>query len=390
MMKKYFKYLLLTVFTGAASGLLSSAFLHSLNLATELRITNPEFIYALPLFGILFALIIKRIPHDVNQGVPYLLSEIENEKAKVSVWMAPYIFITSIGTHIFGGSAGREGVGVIMGASISHLPTKIFKDLNKENLRALLIYTGIAAGFASIFGTPFAAFIFAFELHHFKEIKRVDLLFFTAIACASATFIANILGPAHAHFQVILPTSTSIVWYLIIASLCSGLGANIFYFGMKYYTKAISLICKSLEIKLFTGSLLIVALVLITNGHDYIGIGTHIINDSFIHERSIQDFFLKALLTIMTLSIGFKGGEVTPLFFMGATLTNAVSSKLGLMSFSFSSALGMVGLFGAVTNTPLASSIMAMELFGPRIGCFTLISCYFAKFMMGKRSIYRH
>lgn len=390
MMKKYFKYLLLTIFTGAASGLLCSTFLHSLNFVTELRIKHPEFIYGLPLFGIIFAFIVKRIPHYVNQGVPYLLSEIDNEKAKVSAWMAPYIFITSIGTHLFGGSAGREGVGVIMGASVSHLPTKIFKDLNKENLRALLIYTGIAAGFASIFGTPYAAFIFAFELHHFKEIKRVDLLFFTAIACASAAFIAHLLGPVHSHFQVILPPSSTIAWYLIIASLCSGLGANIFYFGMKYYTKAISFLCKGLEIKIFVGSLLIIALVFMTNGHDYIGIGTDIINDSFIHERSIQDFLIKALMTIMTLSIGFKGGEVTPLFFMGATLTNAVSSMFGLMSFSFSSALGMVGLFGAVTNTPLASSVMAMELFGPKVGCLTLISCYLAKFMMGKRSIYRH
>lgn len=384
------KFIFLALFTGVLSGLLSSFFLYTLKFVTNYRGNHPFLIYFLPIFGLAFAFIIKKIPHHINQGVPYLLSEVENERAKVSVWMTPFIFISSIGTHLFGGSAGREGVGVIMGASISHLLPQIYSLFASKKNRAFLIYTGMAAGFSSIFGTPLAAIFFAFELHHFKEFKKIDLIVYTSISSFSAFLISHFIGPIHGSFNVSFDYDWNILFYVMVAAMTSGIGANIFYFGMKYYTKAISYFFKQIETKLFFGSVIIVALVITTNGHDYIGIGSTFIEQSFFRERSLYDFFMKCLLTISTLSIGYKGGEVTPLFFMGATFANALSVKVGLTNFALSSALGMVGLFGAVTATPLASAFIAYELFGYKVGVLALATSFIAKKLMGTRSVYRH
>ena len=387
-MSKILKISCIALLVGSFSGILSSLFLHALSDVTEIREDYPYLIWGLPLFGIIFGYCIKRTPHHINQGVPYIISNLDNHQSPISVWMAPFIFITSLGTHLFGGSAGREGVGVIMGASIAQLTPRL--GLTSIELRAHLIYAGIAAGFSSIFGTPLAAIIFAFELHQFKDIKKTYLLLTTALSSLAGWFVTHNLGPHHQVFEVNFTLNNETLYYLLIASITAGLGAHIFYWGLKYYTQFISKIFPQIIWKLFFGGFLVSATVFLSGGHQYIGIGTDVIAQSFITQMVPFDFIMKCLLTIMTLSIGFKGGEVTPLFFMGATLSNSTASLLNLKNFSLSSSLGMVSLFGAVTGTPMASAIMGAELFGWKVGVLSIVCCYLARLIMGKRSIYRH
>lgn len=387
-MSKILKISCIAILAGSFSGILSSLFLHSLSWVTEIRQSHSYLIWGLPLFGLFFGYSIKRIPHHINQGVPYIISNLDNHQSPISFWMAPFIFITSLGTHLFGGSAGREGVGVIMGASIAQLTPRL--GLTSIELRAHLIYAGIAAGFSSIFGTPLAAIIFAFELHQFKDIKKTHLLLTTALSSLTGWFVTHNLGPHHQVFEVNFTLNNETLYYLLIASITAGLGAHFFYWGMKYYTHFISRLFPKVQWKLFFGGFFISAVVFLSEGHQYIGIGTEMIGRSFITQMMPYDFIMKCLLTIMTLSIGFKGGEVTPLFFMGATLSNSTASLLNLKNFSLSSSLGMVSLFGAVTGTPLASAIMGAELFGWEVGVLSLACCFLARLLMGRRSIYRH
>ncbi len=387
-MPKILTTLILLAYVGVISGTLSSAFLYSLNYVTSLRVSHPMLIFGLPFYGYIFGLFIKRIPHYINQGVPYIIKEIDNPNEKVSTLTAPFIFISSLGTHLFGGSAGREGVGVLMGASAAHILPKAHPTFKR--LRTHLIYAGVAAGFSSMFGTPLAGLVFAFEIHRFKEIRQIDLIISTLLSSFIADRITRYLGPNHHDYTVLLNWDWSLIYQAIIIGIISGVGAVIFFYGMKTFTGLISKTIHSPEWKLFVGGALVSAIIYLTGGYDFSGIGTHMIEHSFIGPMQISDYFLKCLLTVITLSVGFKGGEVTPLFFMGSTLSNSVMSFLNFENYQFNSALGMTAIFGAVTNSPLASTIVACELFGWEIGIFAMISSFVAKFLMNGNSIYRH
>lgn len=387
-MPKISTLFILAPLIGLISGLCSSAFLYALNWVTQFRIDHSYLVMSLPLFGLVMGWVIKSLPHHVNQGVPYILEELDNEKAEVSIWMTPFIFITSLGTHLFGGSAGREGVGVIMGASSAHIFPKLsdkFKDL-----RSYLIYCGGAAGFSSIFGTPLAAIVFAFELYGFRHKKRAPLFLATVLSSFTGYLVTHFLGPAHFHFQIKIEWRMELIIYVLLIGSVSGLAGQAFYWGMKGYTHLISKYLPHLFPKLFFGSLFIVLLVYFTNGYSYVGIGSDIIAQSFVNPMQYQDFLMKFLLTIMTLSIGYKGGEVTPLFFMGATLSNFILHCLGYHDYALSAGLGMVSLFGAVSGTPLASAAMGLELFGYQASLLCFFTCLVARIFMMKKTIYRH
>lgn len=373
-MSKIVKLFSIALLIGVLAGTLSSAFLYALKFVTELRLSHPALIFGLPVFGLVFFLIIKKVPKHINQGVPYILEELDHPAAIISPWMAPFIFFASVGTHLFGGSAGREGVGVIMGASMAHVIPNVG--------RSYLVFGGMAAGFASIFGTPLAAVVFAFELHHFRHRRDPHLILITLISAFMANFVTHLLGPEHARYVVSLNWQGDLVFYVLIGILASGLGGQIFYWGLKFYPK--------LKLNLVTGGLLVTLVIYFFHAQAYSGIGTQLLAESFVAPKTVYDFLMKCLLTIMTIAVGFKGGEVTPLFIMGATLSNSLCSLVGLTTYSLSSALGMVGLFGAVSATPVASAIMGAELFGYETFPLCLAVCLVGRMLLFNRSVYRH
>ena len=386
-MSKIFFIMIIAAFTGLASGLLSSGFLHSLEYVTIMRITHPELLWGLPFFGLILASVIQRVPHHVNQGVPYFLKELHNEQAPISIWMVPFIFLSALGTHLFGGSAGREGVGIILGVGVSQVFPKCHEIF--RGLREHLIYAGISGGFASIFGTPLAAIVIAFEFHQFKDIKKIDLVLSSIVSSVCGYVAFLYLSPMHMIMKVSFPPFREIIPYVLVAGLICGIAGQFFYWGLKGYGKLVSYLFPSLHVKLFVGGLFIALFVYFTKSYEYVGIGTNLITHSFNSQMELYDFFMKCLLTVMTLSIGYKGGEVTPLFCMGATLSNSVSSFFGLTEFSLSASLGMMSLFGAVTASPLASAVMGGELFGVEAGLLCFASCGIARQLMLKKSVYR-
>lgn len=388
MLKNSFSILVIAVSTALLAGICSALFLHALSWVTELRNNHLWLVWSLPIFGFTFGHLVKRLPHHINQGVPYILQELDNQNAHVSPWMTPYIFLSSLGTHLFGGSAGREGVGVIMGVSMSHLIPN-FRSSYKE-LRPYLIYCGVAAGFSSIFGTPLAGVAFTFELHAFKDIKVKPLFLAVTVSSFLALLPTYLLNVEHQSFLVNIELNASLIFYIVAAAIAAALGGQIFYWSLKGYTKLISMLTPHLEWKLFYGSLAISVLVYLTQGYAYVGIGSDFIAKSFVLNRDPYDFIMKCILTVMTIAIGFKGGEVTPLFFMGATLSNSFAAFLKLRNYSLSSALGMVSLFGAVTGTPIASAFLALELFGLKAGICSVVSCLLARTLMGNKTVYRH
>ena len=386
-MSKILRYTSLILFIGILSGLFSSSFLFLLAKVTAVRTETPMLIFGLPFFGFILGILIKRIPPFINRGVPSVLKEIDNDSEKISPFTAPYIFITSLGTHLFGGSAGREGVGILMGASGAHFLPKI--NPSYKSMRVHMIYAGVAAGFSSMFGTPLAALIFAFEIHSFKEIKKIDLLVTTLLSALVADRVTRYLGPNHHRYDIFFNLNLDSLFSACVVGIVSGVGALVFYFGMKHSSKLLSRFISALEWKLFFSGALVASLIFLLKAQDFAGIGTHMIERSFIQQMHLSDFFLKCLLTVITLAAGFKGGEVTPLFLMGATLSNSALSLLNFRNYSLSSALGMTAIFGAVTSTPIASTIMACELFGWKIGVLALLSCFLAKILTLNKSIYK-
>lgn len=385
-MSKMLKIISISIFVGLFSGILSSLFLHGLSLVTLLRENYHWLIWGLPFFGLELALLIKYLPSHLNIGVPHIMKALDDEKIQVSPWMVLMVFFGALGTHLFGGSAGREGVGVIMGASISQLLPRLNQSFKES--RVYLIHAGIAAGFSSIFGTPFAAILFSFELRSFKKLNPF-LFLCTFLSSLMSYAASSFLGPAHTHYVVNFNYNSEIWLYVFIAGITSGLGANLFYWGVKLYAKLMVHFIPRMEFRLPVGGLLVSLLVFFTDSYSYIGIGTGVIARAFVGPMGIEDFFFKCLLTIMTIAVGFKGGEVTPLFFMGATMSNSCATYLGLTNFSLSSSLGMVALFGAAAGVPFASAMMAAELFGWEVGVISLASCLIAKVIMKRNSIYR-
>lgn len=381
------KIIIISIFTGVLSGLFSTLFLNSLFYVTNLRNSYSFLIFLLPIFGLLTAYISKVLPRSIDASVSSIKNSFGRDERLLSFATAPYIFITSIGTHLFGGSAGREGVGVLMGASLSTGFQKVFS-LDEIKIRNIILKCGMAAGFSSIFGAPIAAIAFAYEIDTFKDCKNKTLFVATTFASISAYYVTLLLGLEHKLPQSSYRLDSQIVYYVIISGLICGLGALAYYQCLKTYQKYIVLTFKNIYLRFFTGSLLISATIFCLDAYQYSGIGASFINESFITQRTFYDFFIKFILTVFTLGLGFKGGEVTPLFFMGSSLSNAVLAKLGFVNFGVSSALGMFALFGAATATPITSILMAFDLFGYELALIALPTCLIARLLMFKKSLY--
>ena len=382
-----FKIITIGTLAGALSGFFSTLFLKSLYYVTDLRVSNPYIILLLPVFGLFLAYLSKNIPLNVDVSIKDIKSHLNQNKVFTSTLVTPFVFLASLGTHLFGGSAGREGVGVIMGASLSSRVGTLFR-LDYKISKTLLLYSGVAAGFSSIFGAPIAAIIFAYEIDRFKRIKERSLFLIVVTSSIVSYYTTRLLNLKHYTPDVSFNISYQIIIYILISGVTCGAGALAYFHAIRLYKKYTLTFFKNVYLRYFFGCVVIVATIFLFNAFDYAGIGTTFINDSFLERRSFYDFLLKFILTTLTLGIGFKGGEVTPLLFMGSTLSNSMLSQFGYSHFALSSALGMFAFFGAATATPLTSTLMALDLFGPELALICLPTCFIARFIMNKESLY--
>ncbi|MCC9019207.1 chloride channel protein [Flavobacterium lipolyticum] len=382
-----FKWILICVLIGVLSGSASALFLVSLEWVTQFRIQHDWLIWLLPLGGLLVGFSYHYWGESVVKGNNLLLEEYETPKKVIPFKMAPLVLLGTLLTHFFGGSAGREGTAVQMGGAIADQFTKLFNLDNTE--RRVLIILGISAGFASVFGTPLAGAIFALEVLYFSKINIKSTLLSLLVAYA-AYFTVEFWQVKHTHYNIpVVPEiSLTTLSYVILIGLLSGFAALLFSRSTHFWGSLFSKNIKYPPLRPFIGGI-VLSIVLAGFGlTKFSGLGVPVIVDSFTNANPWYDFLLKILFTGFTLGAGFKGGEVTPLFFVGATLGSALSLVIPL-PIAFLAGLGFVAVFSGATHTPIACTIMGMELFGIQPGLFIAIACLIAYFSSGSVGIYK-
>jgi H+/Cl- antiporter ClcA len=296
------------------------------------------------------------------------------------------VLICTLVTHLFGGSAGREGTAVQMSGAIADQFKKPFH-LNDSDRKTLIIL-GISAGFASVFGTPLAGALFALEVLYFSIISFISIIL-SFITAYIAYFTVEFWQVKHTHYTIaIVPQFTTIDFlWVIVSGILFGLAAMLFSRSTHFWGKLFSKNIKYPPLRPFIGGLILAVLVHFIVTTKYIGLGIPSIVTSFSTTTQWYDFLVKIMLTGFTLGAGFKGGEVTPLFFVGATLGSFVSIYIPL-PIALLAGMGFVAVFSGATHTPIACTIMGMELFGIESGFFIGLACIIAYFFSGSVGIY--
>jgi H+/Cl- antiporter ClcA len=383
------RWLLLCGAVAIVAGSASALFLFALDWATRTRTLQPGLIWGLPLAGFLMGWIYLKWGQSVDAGHNLLIGEINAPRQTVPLRMAPMILGSTVVSHLFGASVGREGTAVQMGSALADQLTPIFKLSTAQ--RQVVLMAGISAGFASVFGAPLAGALFALEVLAGPALLRMRWI--ALPPCIVAAYAADQVGlwwgVQHTVYTVsAIPSLTA--WGLasvVLAGGVFGLTGRVFAWSAHTVSAQFKQWLAYPPLRPLIGGIVITAIVVWGHAERYIGLGIPVILESFDQPLAPWDFAAKLAMTVLSIGSGFKGGEVTPLFYIGATLGNAlapiVDMPLGLMA-----ALGFVAVFAGASNTPLACTLMAIELFGLQTGAFAAVACTVSYFFSGHTSIY--
>jgi H+/Cl- antiporter ClcA len=385
-------------------GLLVAFFLWLLDIATATRWQHLWLIFFLPAGGIIISWLYRYYGKNSDAGNNLIMDEIHKPGGGIPARMTPMILFTTVLTHLFGGSAGREGTAVQMGGSIAALFARWFK-LHHEQKRILLM-CGMSAGFGAVFGTPVAGAVFALEVLTIGRIKYDAL-----IPCLIAGIVADITctscGIHHTQYSIAFTDHTTRYFPLIafdVALLFKVVLAGVLFGLVGFLFAELSHLIKTSSNQYIpskwlipvVGAVLIVSISYLIGSFDYLGLGVtnpnsggvSIVNAFKEGSTGYLSWFWKLLLTAITLGMGFKGGEVTPLFFIGATFGNTLAALTGAPIDLFAG-LGFIAVFAAATNTPLACTLMGIELFGSENMIYYAVACFTAYYFSGHSGIYK-
>ena len=372
---------------GAAAGAIAALFGHVLLFITEVRDTAPlRFLPFLAVAGALMVWTYERWGKESKEGMGLIFSVGHGEKENIPIRLVPLIMVSTWMTHLFGGSAGREGVAVQIGAAVSNT---IGRRSKIEHSSRIFLMAGMATGFAGLFQTPLAAAVFAVEVLVAGRIAIGALL--PALAAAFTAYGVSSFLRLEKFTAVIgdWPSfSPEVLGKMVLLGILFGLVGTVFAWLLgQAKKKAAALVSSPVKRILLFGILLSILLAVCGKGR-YCGLGTNLISAAFSGDEILPwDWCMKLLFTVMTLAIGFQGGEVTPLFAMGASLGVAAARILGLPP-AFAAALGYAAVFGGATNTFFAPVLIGCEVFGFSMLPYFLTVCLVAHFFSNGASIY--
>jgi len=382
--------ILFAVPVGIASGLASALFLVALDIVTGWFGTYPWLLWLLPIVGAATAWAYSTIGKSAARGNNAILDQIHDadEAGTVPLRMFPMILITTLATPLVGGSAGREGTAVQMGGAIAASLARLFR-VGPDHLRVMLM-CGVSGGFGSIFGTPLAGTVFAMEVLTLGGM-RYDALIPCLVAALLGDLTVQLIGVEHTPYAITSPLPELGITPILVVALAGilfGLTSTAFSEGMLYLERWSKRLVASPVLRGAVGGALVAALTLVYGTRIYNGLSLPLLSAPFDGQAvPTFAFALKLLLTVVTLSFGFRGGEVTPLFVIGACLGSGLAD-LTALPVAVSAALGFVGVFAGAGAVPLAGTIMACELFDPQLTPYAALACALSWLVAGRRGLY--
>lgn len=381
----FLRWIILAAITGFVVGGVGILFVKGLGLANNFRGEHPEIILGLPIAGLALVFLYKISNYENDKGTNLIISTLHAE-SQIPFRMAPLIFVATITTHLFGGSAGREGAALQLGGSIGNQLGRWFH-LDEDDTR-LIVMCGMSAAFSAIFGTPLAAVIFAMEVASIGSMQYAAF-----VPCMFASLIASTFATTmgcHAEaFTITEPVDFALVPALLIVLLGILCALISMIFCQTLHTSG-HLFKKYLPnpyIRIVVGALAIILLTIILQTSAYSGAGVNLIEEAFAGHAPKTAFIWKIIFTAITLGVGFKGGEIVPSFCIGATFGCLFGSLVGL-SPSLCAAVGMVAVFCGVTNSPITSLVIGFEMFGFDCMKYLLIGVAISYMLSGYTGLY--
>ena len=384
-LEAFMKWLVLSTLTGAITGVVGVGFQKSVVFATSCRTQYPWLLFLLPAGGVLLVWLYHLFKQPIGLGTADLFVAIQDE-GRLPLSMPPLIFVATFITHLLGGSAGREGAALQLGGGIANALSRFMK--LDDHDRDTLTLIGMGSLFSALFGTPVTAMVFVMEV-----IALGHMIYSSIVPCAIASCtaygVALILGAQPEAFALANVPEFGLVTLIkvtVLGALCACL--SILFCESMHKTHAF--MAKRLEnpyLRVIAGGTAIIVLTLLVGTRDYNGAGGDVIERAIEGVARPQDFLLKLVFTAITLSCGFKGGEIVPTFFVGATFGCMVGPLMGLDP-GFAAAVALAATFCGNTNCPIAATFLAMELFGGQGMPLFIVACSVSYMLSGKYSLY--
>jgi len=382
----FFKWLIIAGVIGIVVGQVGSAFYYGMHFATEFRVNHPIIMIGLPFGGLFIVFLYHIAGRDADYGTNSVLAAVRSEE-RLGIMMAPLIFVGTTITHLFGGSSGREGAALQIGGSIGSGIGDLFR-LNETD-KHVAIMCGMSACFAALFGTPIAATFFA------MEVVSVGVMYYSALVpCVFSSLIAveiaryyGVMGEEMTIMSIPDFTMTNVLKIILLSILCAIL-SRVFCQTMHMISHYAQQFIKNAYGRIFVFGSVIALIHFLIGSQDYAGAGMEVIERAIHGEVNPEAFLLKLLLTALTLGVGYKGGEIVPSFYVGATFGCLIGQYIGI-SPSMCAAVGMIALFCGVTNSPITSLLLAFELFGMNGIYFSLIGVAVSYMLSGYYSLYQ-